>query len=82
MEDRGTFIYRCRNCKKKHSPISYPDAMDAAIKTVRKADGDNEFNGYNMFSIHRCLNGNLGISDLIAVETTDKEKHKRLARLS
>jgi hypothetical protein len=72
-DDRGSFIYRCRNCKKKFSNVSYPNAMSAAIKAARDGDG--------MFSVHRCLNGNIGIADLIGVETTDKETNKRIARL-
>jgi hypothetical protein len=75
IEDKGTFIYRCRNCKKKFSPVSYPDAMGAAIQAVKNVDG------FNMNSVHRCLNGDIGIADLIAISTTDKEKHKRLARM-
>lgn len=72
-EDRGSLIYRCRNCKKKFSPVSYPDAMNAAIKSI--------ITGEVMLSVHHCLNGNIGISDLIAVETTDIEKHKGMARI-
>jgi DNA-directed RNA polymerase subunit RPC12/RpoP len=73
MEDRGSLVYKCRNCRKKYAPVSYPDATDIAIRCTRDVE--------KMFSIHICLNGNIGIADLIAVETTDKKKHKRLAKL-
>lgn len=73
IEDRGSFVYRCRNCKKKFSNVSYPDATTSEINSIKTGNG--------MLSIHNCLNGNVGIADLIAVETTDVEKHKRLARL-
>jgi DNA-directed RNA polymerase subunit RPC12/RpoP len=74
MDDRGSLVYKCRNCGKKHSEVSYPDATKITVEIVTT--------GIKMFSMHRCLNGNLGISDLIYVETTDKERHKISARLA
>lgn len=72
-EDRGYLVYRCRNCKIRFSNVSYPDAMDIAIQSARDVK--------NLYSVHRCKNGYIGIADLVAVEPTDKEKHKRMARL-
>ncbi|MFK7695671.1 hypothetical protein [Paenibacillus sp. HJGM_3] len=74
MEDRGTLIYRCRNCGDKFGPVSYPDATTIAIESARDEK--------NLLSIHHCKNGYIGIADLIAIEPTDKAKHKHLARLS
>lgn len=59
---RGEFVYKCRNCKKKFIPVSYPDALGSAVKAVK----NNE-----LHSIHSCKNGDLGVADLIVVKRTE-----------
>ena len=63
----GNLIYKCRNCNWLEDSIHVPDLVGALYYLKTNMPLPKEWYGgsVNMYDVHRCKNGELGICDLI-----------------
>lgn len=65
---QGLLIYKCRLCGAEHTPIGAPNILTALTSLVTKTPLPEHWEAGDsipLLDIHSCLDGRLGISDLV-----------------
>lgn len=66
----GTLIYRCRNCREKHTGAHVQDGTKV-LTNLLTGEMQSVVIGRNVIRMrdtHKCENGAIGVSDLIGCE--------------